>query len=538
MRTLPWVVAAIAGFSLPARADVDYHVEKPKSIASSIREKDGRNTRFVDLHFQIRRLSDNSFVTDVPKEEIVVEEDGLPVKNLQVTPPRSHTLSVVLAIDVSGSMSKAGKMDQAKQAALAFLDRVEERAEVGLILFDHRVKVAEPPGRDRDKLRALVRGATPAGGTAYLDATVKAVEMLKKTTGRRFVVVMTDGVDMGSKASLDDAIRAAQIGEVPVYTVGIGERGGGEAVTTVLVLDRSGSMAGKANDKDDVTKIDALKLAATRFVEVMLKRRDARTTLLPFSSTIDVPEPFTNEKDLLKRRINALRPGGGTLLYDATFAGVETLVAGDVGGKRALVVLTDGKDDAPFSRRSDDEVIERAKEVRIPLYMLGLGRHDEINEPVMKKMAAETEGKYYHAGSQQELLEVFETLSIDLHDDGIDEASLRELAEQTGGKYAHVKDASTLQIFYEGLAKELEASYKVTFESRRPSHDGTARGIDVKIVRGGQVVSTVGSADYVAQGVIVPQMSYAVYLVFLALLGSLLALPGAVRRLYRSYSGG
>ncbi len=213
-------------------------------------------------------------------------------------------------------------------------------------------------------------------------------------------------------------------------------------------------------------------------------------------------------------------------------------MAGDVGGKRALVVLTDGKDDAPFSRRSDDEVIERAKEVRIPLYMLGLGRHDEINEPVMKKMAAETEGKYYHAGSQQELLEVFETLSIDLHDDGIDEASLRELAEQTGGKYAHVKDASTLQIFYEGLAKELEASYKVTFESRRPSHDGTARGIDVKIVRGGQVVSTVGSADYVAQGVIVPQMSYAVYLVFLALLGSLLALPGAVRRLYRSYSGG
>ena len=41
----------------------------------------------------------------------------------------------------------------------------------------------------------------------------------------------------------------------------------------------------------------------------------------------------------------------------------------------------------------------------------------------MRRLADETGGKYFHASNQQELFEVFEKLSIELHDDGIDEAS-------------------------------------------------------------------------------------------------------------------
>ena len=128
-------------------------------------------------------------------------------------------------------------------------------------------------------------------------------------------------------------------------------------------------------------------------------------------------------------------------------------------------------------------------------------------------------------------------LSIQLHDDGIDESSLGELAAKTGGKYTHVSKVSELQVFYERLAEELQSTYKVTFESRRPSHDGTARGIDVKVLRKGKVVSTGGAADVVARGVAVPQMSYGVYLFFLAALAALLAAPAAVRRIYRGFGG-
>jgi VWFA-related protein len=515
----------------------------PRSVFSAVREKAGKNVRTVSLQFQIKRIRDGALVTAVPKEEILVEEDGQKVLGLEIFQPKSQKLSVVLAMDVSGSMARGKKMEEAKQGAVAFLDRLDARADAGLILFDHQIKLAERPVRDparvlahRARLKQLILAATPQGGTAYLDATVRAVEMLKGAQGRKAVIVVTDGVDMNSKATLDDAVRAGLIGELPIYTVGIGEPGKNDPVTTVLVLDRSGSMAGKADATDALTKIDALKRAATRFVELM--RANAKTTLLPFSGKVETAEPFTRDLALLKKRVAALEPEGGTLLYDATYQGVETLMAGELRGRRAVVVLTDGKDESPGSRRSDEEVIERAKETGIPLYMLGLGQPDEINEPVMKKMASQTGGEYYHAGNQQKLLEVFENLSIQLHDDGIDEPSLRQLAGKTGGKYTHVSRVSDLQILYEQLADELQSTYKVTFESRRPSHDGTARGIDVTVVgRDGKARSIKGRVDDVARGVVVPQMSYGVYLFFLALLGALLAAPVAVRRLYRGYGG-
>jgi VWFA-related protein len=440
------------------------------------------------------------------------------------------------------SMARQNKMEEAKQAALAFLDRLDARADAGLILFDHQIRVSEKPVRDpdlfaehREKLRGLVRSARPQGGTAYLDATVEAVNMLKGIPGRRVVVLMTDGVDMNSTRTLEQTIDEALGAEVPVYTLGIGAPGKGEKVTTVLVLDRSGSMSQKAAEGDERKKIDALKEAAKRFVAFL--RPGARTTLLPFSTKVDRPEPFTTDKEVLQGRIKALTPLGGTLLYDATYAGIETLVAAGPEGKRAVVVLTDGKDEAPGSRRSDDEVIERARDVRIPLYMLGLGRKTEINEPVMRRMAKQTGGDYYYAGNEKKLLEVFENLSIQLHDDGIDEKALRALAEKTGGKYTHVSKASELQFIYEQLAEELQSTYRVTFQSNRPTHDGTARGIKVKVLKGGKVVSTGGEASDVARGVVVPQMSAAVYLVFLALLGVLLACPAALRRLYKAYGG-
>jgi hypothetical protein len=169
--------------------------------------------------------------------------------------------------------------------------------------------------------------------------------------------------------------------------------------------------------------------------------------------------------------------------------------------------------------------------------MLGLGRANEINEPVMKQMAEQTGGSYHHATDQQSLFDIFEKLSIDLHDDGIDEKSLRSLAEETGGKYHPARDVSKLHLIYQELAEELQSTYTVTFPSRRSSHDGTARGIDIYLERNGVRLSDRAQADYSVEGIVVPEVDYRVYLVLLALLGGLLIVPGGVRSLYRTYGG-
>jgi VWFA-related protein len=523
-------------------AGVQYNIQID-SVSHSAREVRSVPGQYVTVHFKVLRKDTGAVATDISKEEIVVEEDGKRVAVLEILQPRVERLTTVLAMDISGSMESrtqqgegGRKIDEAKAAGRTFLDSLQDRADTGLILFDHLMRVKEPPGENpagfakhRQVVRRLIDAAEPMGGTAYLDAASLAVRTVKPYPGRRAVVVLTDGVDMNSKQTLEEVIAEAKAAGVPVYTVGIGNPGKNEPVTSVLVLDHSGSMKAKASAEDPAPKIEALHTAAARFVDLM--RASARTTLLPFSTAVERPQPFTDDKRGLKARINRLTPEGGTLLYDATFAGIETLVASRARGKKAVVVMTDGKDEAPGSRHSDQAVIERAREAGIPLYMLGLGRPEEINEAVMRRMAAETGGSYHHAGNQQKLIELFEKLSIDIHDDGIDEASLRKLAAETGGKYIPVRDASQLQLEFGRLSEELQSTYTLTYRSPRSSHDGTARGIDIK------VRDSRGKADYHVHGVVVPDMDYRVYLVLLVLLAGLLAAPAWVRLLYKSYGG-
>jgi hypothetical protein len=152
-------------------------------------------------------------------------------------------------------------------------------------------------------------------------------------------------------------------------------------------------------------------------------------------------------------------------------------------------------------------------------------------------MAKETGGEYFHAQNQQRLFEIFEKLSIQLHDDGIDEDSLKKLANETGGKYYRARDVAELQLRFEEFAGDIQNSYTVTYRSLREKHDGTARGIDIIVERDGVAVSEVGKAEYQVHGVVVPEMKAMIYLVLLVMLCGLLALPLGVRRLYRAYGG-
>src|SRR5439155_18278618 len=119
----------------PARAQsegaIAYDVEivsrdsnNPERVSTFVvTDRDGKKSRKVSLVFRVKRTTDGVIVNDIPKDEIVLEENGVPVGNLDLIPPAGQKLTVVLAIDVSGSMArgKPTKMQQAKDAALKFL---------------------------------------------------------------------------------------------------------------------------------------------------------------------------------------------------------------------------------------------------------------------------------------------------------------------------------------------------------------------------------------------------------------------------------
>jgi VWFA-related protein len=515
--------AALSAANPTYRIDIDRN-----KVFPAVRDHEGSRTLIVTVPFQVRRLVDGVIVTDLGPEEFVVEEDGRPVAQLDLRPPKAQNLTPILALDISGSMAVGGKMKEARLAARGFLERLDERADAGLILFDHELRRTVPPVRERQQLaahrEALLREidqAEASGGTAYLDAAHAAIRMLRDVPGRRAVLLMTDGIDMSSRHTASEVIQEAQSAGVPIYTLGVGEPGKKTPVATVLTLDQSGSMREPSSDHDPTPKIEALHRAASRFVDLM--RPSAQTTLLPFSGEVARPQPFTTDKAALKKAIANLRPQSGTKLYDATLTAIETLVAAKVPGKRAVVVLTDGRDSA--SRQSADYVIERAKQTGIPLHLLGLGRPAEIDEPTMRRMAKETGGSYHYASDQASLTAIFERLSIDLHDEGIDEETLRKLADETGGKYLPARDVSQLHELYAALADELQTTYTATFASRRSSHDGTSRGITISVQRGGVRASETATASYAMRGLVVPDMNARLYLFLLAGVGLALAIP-------------
>lgn len=552
MQRLFLTLVVLSGLVIPALSQpttkVPYRIDFDAGRDVTLDDKDaksGKEGLFITVRFTITLEGDGTEVLG-NDYRIVIEEDGHRVREEDVPRPTpSEDLSVVLAIDTSGSMKEHGRMAQAKAAAGIFLDKLPVKADCGLILFDHEMRPPLlTPTPLRELLRNEIRKVEPRGGTAYLDAAGRAIAMLKEVpkNRERAVVIMTDGIDLNSTAHLEGVIQEARQNKVRVYTIGIGEPGKLEQVTSVLVLDHSGSMQSPADDADPTPKIKALHAAGARFVSMIPST--GRTTLVAFNTTVGTPKPFSNDKGTLSGDIKKLAPTGETALLDATYAAIATLEADGTKGKRAVVAMTDGVDNS--SRRRVDEVIDRAREAKIPLHVLGFGRKGELDEKTMEEMATQTGGKYFHAKNEKALVEIFESLSIQLHDDGIDEVTLTKLAHQTGGQYYPAKNVQDLKFILEKVTKSIQKKeYTVTFPSLRQVKDGTARNVSLKLIRRtGELVSNevdgkvkVGEqvveekkAGYQTHGVVVAEMNHLVYLALLACIGLFIALPSLLKK--------
>ncbi len=535
------LLTVLAVFNLPLFAQpkkkAPYVVEfdRNKDIERLDISPDGtKKGIYIKVRFFI--TLDGSKVENVGNEyKLIIEEDGHQVKVVDLQRPVvSQDLSVMLALDTSGSMKEHGRMEQARAAADFFLNKLPAPCDCGLILFDHEIREKLPPTFERERLVTKVHLTQPRGGTAFLDAASEAIAMLRSTRrGRdRAVVLMTDGIDLNSKKNIDQVIAEAKRDRVPVYTIGIGEPGKLERVNTALALDHSGSMKPPADSADTTPKIEAMHIAAERFVDSMSSL--GRCSIVPFSSKVGMPQPFRekSQADAIKKEIRNLFPKGETALFDATYDAISTLEADATRGRRAVVAMTDGIDNS--SRRRVEEVIARAKEARIPLYMLGFGRDGEIDEFTMRQMADATGGKYYHAKNKDSLLEIFENLSIQLHDDGIDEVALKKLAKETDGQYYPAKNVSELKLILAKVSQDMPRKrFEEVFESKFQASDGTLRNITLKLVQrgaGGDTVLVEREGNYQERGLVVAEMNHVVYLALLVILGVFIALPGLFRR--------
>jgi Ca-activated chloride channel homolog len=126
--------------------------------------------------------------------------------------------TVVLLIDTSGSTDFS--MDQIQDAAISFVNLLKDQDRVMVMSFADQIRVLCEPTSNRDELIRAIRRTRNGGGTRLYDAVeVVLKQKLSQFSGRKAVVLFTDGVDTTSRASYSSTIRDAAESDGPVYSV-------------------------------------------------------------------------------------------------------------------------------------------------------------------------------------------------------------------------------------------------------------------------------------------------------------------------------
>ena len=159
------------------------------------------------------------FVAQLPQSAFHVFEDGRP-QAITHFASEDVPLELVAAIDISGSMAPA--MPKLKTAVKEFLGDVPPQDQVTLLGFNDSIFTLTRKATDpAERIKAVDRLA-PWGSTALYDVLLRGVEMLGRQTGRKALVVFTDGEDQGSHATIDDVERRLQSSDVTLYMIGQG----------------------------------------------------------------------------------------------------------------------------------------------------------------------------------------------------------------------------------------------------------------------------------------------------------------------------
>lgn len=197
-----------------------------------------------DKHGQIIR--------SLTKDDFTLEEDGRPQTIRYFTRETDMPLTLGLLVDTSRSQLRL--LDQERTASHSFLDQMlrENKDNAFLIHFDSQVELLQDATGSRQKLEQALAdvnmspeeqpvsgspgswpgrgghrhggggggGGRGAAGTLLYDAVFLASdELMKKEQGRKALIILSDGVDQGSKLSVETAIAAAQRADTMVYSI-------------------------------------------------------------------------------------------------------------------------------------------------------------------------------------------------------------------------------------------------------------------------------------------------------------------------------
>ena len=246
--------------------------------------------------------------------------------------------------------------------------------------------------------------------TTVLDQQGRPVEGLSKSE----FTVEEDGVKQ-------EIARFERVEDLPIH-VGI-------------LIDNSASMVGTLGE---------VRKAALSFFEQAITPRD-RAAVITFNSFPHLAVELTHDRAALGGGLAGLVPEGQTALYDSVMFSLYYFTG--IKGQRAILVLSDGKDEA--SRFDFEETLEYARRAGITVYSIGFRLHD----PDARR-------------------------------------KLTRLSDETGGRMFYIREIAELEAIYSQIQRELRSQYLIAYQSSNTSEEEEFRVVDLKIRRPNVEVKT------------------------------------------------
>jgi len=201
----------------------------------------GVETSIVVVNATIRNQN-RQYVPGLTRQNFTILEDNIRQEILSFNDEVNPFAGVIL-LDVSGSMEN--KLSLVRAACAAFVDRLGEGDSFAIYSFgDSKVRLLQDFTLIRD-IPDAVWDLRAKGMTTLYDAIVTAADALdRRPEQRRAILVVSDGADTQSRASLDQATRRAVEAQLIVYAIDLSDGGAGPINSGAAVLKSLTSRTG------------------------------------------------------------------------------------------------------------------------------------------------------------------------------------------------------------------------------------------------------------------------------------------------------
>jgi VWFA-related protein len=188
------------------------------NVLASVRDKSGR------------------YVNGLTKDDFILKEDGKRQDIRYFSAESNLPLTLGLIIDVS--VSQENLLEEERRAAQAFIEQVIGEKDLAFVISfgpDTRLEQDLTSSQNllaRSLQRLQIRGAsyspvtpgtnptsTPRGTVLFDAVYLAAKEMLRPVVGRKAIILITDGIDQGSKVDIQEALKEAHLSDVVVYSI-------------------------------------------------------------------------------------------------------------------------------------------------------------------------------------------------------------------------------------------------------------------------------------------------------------------------------